>query len=115
MELEITSRSKSPQELRDLLETHLDWDDSYGTLGVRISTRSTLTDPAVLVAVVGSTGTVLGALITALLRIAQGEIVIQTGDGDIIKVPAGTSLKKIDQLIQKLIAMRARIDRISMP
>lgn len=115
MELEITSESKSPQELRDLLETQLDWDDSYGTLEVRVLTRNMLADPAVVVAIVGAAGTVLGALIAGLLQIPQGEIMLQTKNGDIIKVPRGTSLKKIDQLIQKLDKMSDGVERVLLP
>jgi nitrate reductase NapAB chaperone NapD len=115
MELEITSKSKSPQKLRDLLETHLDWDDSYGTLRVRVPARNILADPAVVVAIVGAAGTVLGALIAGLLQIAQGEIMLQTRNGNIIKVPRGTSLENIDQLIQKLDKMRDGVDRVLLP
>lgn len=119
MELEITSASKSPHELRDLLEAHLARNDSYGPFRVRVPTRNMPSDPAVVVAIMGAVGTVLGALIAGLLQVVQhyatGEIVLETEDGAKITVPRGTSLEEIDRLIEKLDKMRNGVKRVLLP
>ncbi|HBE40308.1 MAG TPA: hypothetical protein DDW27_03745 [Bacteroidales bacterium] len=68
-------------------------------------------DPTILVATVGAIGAGLGALITGLLKIAQGSsakrIIIQSRKGARIEFPADMKSDQIDVLIDKLIKLDA--------
>lgn len=61
-------------------------------------------ETAVLVAVVGATGTALGALITGLLKLASGSnektITVRGRFGGEIRFPAGISNDEVDDLIE---------------
>lgn len=63
-------------------------------------------DPIVLAAVVGAVGTVVGALIKALLPLAKKSrskmIVIRVQGQEHIEISADTSLEEIDQVAQNL-------------
>ncbi len=62
-------------------------------------------DPAVLVAVVGASGTALGALLGGLLAVAKqkhsNKIVIR-GKNASLEVPADTPLQRIDALLERI-------------
>ena len=63
-------------------------------------------DPIVLVALVGASGTCLGALVTSLLKVAQQgktkKIVLQSKSGHRLEVPADTPPEKINEMIEKI-------------
>jgi len=112
MELRVKVNSKylSPQTLRDLLASEVSQETD---IHLEIKSFRSL-DPAVLVAVVGSIGTGLGALVTGILKVAaqkgSATIMLQGRSGRRIEVPANTPPDKISEYIQ--LAKQLDIERI---
>jgi hypothetical protein len=97
----LSSRSESSALLAALSE--MCPDGQFRLAGQTSAFRSL--DPSVLVAVVGASGTALGALLGGLLAVAKqkhsNKIVIR-GKSASLEVPADTSLQKIDALLERI-------------
>ena len=106
MNVTIVSDTMKTAELGGLIEQHLGLDKD----GIMLETRTPEVvyrslDPTILVAIVGATGTALGALITGLLQIAQqksiGTIIAQSKAGSRIEIPIGVSGKELAMIIEQ--------------
>jgi hypothetical protein len=114
MEPYITLNSKdlSPEALRDLLAPEVA-QVTHIHLEIR---RFRLPETAVLIAIVGSIGTGLGALITGVLKVAAQKgastVVLQGRSGRKVEVPANTPLDKIGEYVQ--LAKQLDVERIEL-
>jgi hypothetical protein len=75
-------------------------------------------DPTILVALVSTIGTGLGAVIAGLFRIAREEkskkIIIQGRSGERLEVPADTPPDEIDHLIDRIKQLDSQVLKISL-
>jgi len=109
VELKIISKydGLSISQFAELLKRQIKLNINNIVLEIR-TPRRTLRglDPSILVAIVGTTGTALGALISGILQVlkltSMKKIVLQTKSGSRIEVPADISPKDLDILIQKI-------------
>lgn len=110
MEVMISAAGVPPEELQEALQNYyLDQFDlpkfevKLPEAGYRDLTGM---DSSVLVALVSVGGTALGALLTGLLKIAQGrnaaKIVIQGKSGRRLEIPADTPVQTMDELLSKV-------------
>lgn len=106
-----------PAELQDLLINTMKTNDD-----VKMELRKSEivlrgVDPTILVAIVGTIGTGLGALITGLLQIAKQKaaqkMTVQSGDNK-IEVPQDISPEMLDALIDKIKKLDAENLRIAL-
>lgn len=107
IQIALTATGKTPQELKEALESQPDITASGAHLELRQSkVKYRNIDPTLLVAIVGAAGTGLGALITGLFQIGQQmaakKFVLETHGGQKLEVPANTPIDKIDQLLERL-------------
>lgn len=107
LEIEITSNDLSAIELEEIIRKDLD----ISNLGIYFSLKSKLKgfrsiDPTILVAIIGSSGVALAALISGLFNIAKErksqKIVIQGKDGASLEIPVDTPPEKISELVKQL-------------
>jgi hypothetical protein len=100
----VSSNELAPEEIRDLLMA------GEEQRGLALELRGPppsyrYVDPTVLVAIVGATGTALGALIAGALRVVErtaGEKIVLIGSsGRQIQVPRGTTGPELDEFIKK--------------
>ena len=120
MEIQIAAENLSSTKLRGLLESTLQPLNTNLTMEIKKSkVKVRGIDPAILVAIVGTLGTALGALITGLLQVAQQtaakKIVLQSQSGQRLEVPAGISPEELDNLIEKLKVLDDNIVKILLP
>ena len=94
----------SVQDLKTHLENQSALDREHITFA--IPQKFAGIDPAVVVALLGATGTVVSALVTALLALEQqsrsGRVVIQTERGQRIEIPVDTPIEKLEEIIAQL-------------
>lgn len=109
-EIVIECRVLAADALLRLLTAQRDW----GGVGVRFSLRGSGAefrglDTTVLVALVGVSGTAVGAIISGLLQVLKEthtqKVVLQAKNGRRIEVPATMPQDQVDQLIAKLDAL----------
>jgi uncharacterized membrane protein YciS (DUF1049 family) len=100
-QINIELHSLSGQNVKELLEAQSSWNDSSIQLEIRGSNRRYrgITDPTMLVAIVGVAGSAIGALLTGLLQIAQQnalkKIVLRYKKVETQEIPVDTQLKEI--------------------
>ena len=114
VELSILCDGMQAEELRRALNRGLSLLPDAPVLRIPSVDRQFRLDPSVLVAIVGVSGTALGALVSELLKIAQQKggqtIVLQGKDGSRLEIPAGTSSARIDELVDKVRKMVGQPD-----
>lgn len=121
LQVRISSESIKIREIKELLESRPDWNNSGVTLTIKepkVRLRSSLgLDPTVIVAIIEAAGIGLAALITGLMHIVKKSpgktIIIKGKNGAMLKVPSDTSLEEIDVLIKK--AKELDLDEIVLP
>jgi hypothetical protein len=105
--IEIRSATVPLREVYDALRNA-----EHAAKGVELSylpnqQRMAVPDPVIIAALVTASGTIIGALITALVAIAASKlgkkspIVVICSDGARVEVPAGTPPDEIDRLIDR--------------
>jgi len=103
----LNSEDIGQMEFKELLKKQLALNNINVVLEIR-KNRPILRgiDPTILVALVGTLGTGLGALITGILQVlkqtAMQKIIIQTENGSKFDIPADMSPEKLDILIEKI-------------
>ncbi len=106
----IHSKQQEPEALEVLLTSELAQDADI-RLEIR---RSRALETAVLIAIVGSVGAAVGALISGLLKITaqkgESKIVIQGRSGRKVEVPANTPDDKLAEYVK--LAEQLDIERI---
>lgn len=108
----------SIEELKEYLETMNSVNEGTFALEIRrVDSRVRAIETTVLIAIIGTLGTALGALIGGLLKVAQmastKKIVIQGRDGTRIEVPADLDDDRIDAIIRR--AKELDIQQIQLP
>jgi hypothetical protein len=118
-QVEIVSKSIPLEKIKDFLETQLNRTNSGVKLIVKepeVRLRSGL-NPAVIVAIIGATGTACATLIAGLLRMfeknPEKRTVIQGKSGARLEVPADTPPEKISKLLQDV--KKLDLDQILIP
>ena len=105
-EILINSRNYSREQIKSVLMNLEAWNSSWKIQEQDSGIRSRGLDPTILVAIVGATGTGVGALIAGLLQLINGKqderIVLRSSNGKSIEFPANISPKKLDEMINKL-------------
>ena len=105
--IEITSNDFSAFDIEQILRKDL----KLSKQEISFSLKSKLAeyraiDPAILVAIIGSSGIALSSLISGLLNIARDrksqKIVIQSKNGLRLEIPVNTPPEKISELIKQL-------------
>jgi hypothetical protein len=103
-ELSISSHKYSYEQIQNILKRD---DSSLQTYKKKAGghSRGSL-EPTVIVAVVGATGTVVGALIAGLFQLINGKkgekILFRSSQGATIEFPANLSPHELEEKIQKL-------------
>jgi hypothetical protein len=103
-EISISSDKYSHEQIRNILKNNdTPWQIHEKKPGNR--SRGSV-DPTILVAIVGATGTVVGALIAGLFQLVSGKkgekILFRSSNGATIEFPANLSPKELDEKIGKL-------------
>jgi hypothetical protein len=105
-EILISSHKYSPEQIKSVLTNLGVWDSTWKIQKQESGILSRGLDPTILVAIVGATGTAVGALIAGLLQLVNGKkdekIVLRTSSGMTIEFPANLSSKRLDEMINKL-------------
>lgn len=107
IEMTILCQEIRSDDLALLIKEHLSGNTDVPQLHIKsVEQRFRIVDPTVLVAIVGVSGTALGALISELLKIAQQKkgqrILIQGKNGAKLEIPADTKPEKLDKYLEIL-------------
>ena len=110
MEIQLKSKQISNDDFIKKLESQ-DLPNSINFILKKRENNFRGLDPTVMVAIVSSAGTALGALINGVLNIAKekgsNSIVIQDKNGRRVEFPANCSKEKIEEIIHLLNQMEA--------
>jgi hypothetical protein len=103
-EISIRWDGRTASQLEQSLSPHLSVDDVK--LEVRdLEGQGAITDPTILVAIIGGTSAALTALLSGLLQLIHEKkqtIVLQAANGRKMEIPANTSKEKIEELLKLL-------------
>jgi hypothetical protein len=106
VKITISSHKYSHEEIKSVLAKQNVLDASWKLQNQPSGMSSRGLDTTILVAIVGATGTGVGALIAGLFQLITGKkdekIVLRTSGGMTIEFPASLSAKRLDEMIDKL-------------
>jgi hypothetical protein len=118
-EILISSRKYLPEQIKRILTDLEVWDSSWKIQERDSGVRSRGLDPTILVAIVGATGTGVGALVAGLFQLVNGrkgeKIVLRSSSGMTIEFPADLSPEKLNEMILKLKQLEDQKYQILLP
>jgi len=119
VQITIISQKYSAEKIEATLKNLRGQDFSWKLQKPGGGIRSRGLDPTVLVAVVGATGTAVGALVAGMFQLISGKkderIVLRLSNGASIEFPADLPPKKLDEIINKIKALDDEKYQILLP